>query len=135
MRIRGYYIKGFTLVEILISIAIFSLILSVVVPFSYSLFFYYKDSREVEKLIIFLSSLRREAFLYNKEFIIYEKEGRLFVNENPVEKIQLKVSIEKPIHFYKNGTSSGGIIFVSSERNIFKIIIYYPFGEIFYEKA
>ena len=126
--------RGFTLIEVLITLSILLLIFSVSLPISFSMFKYYKESQEVDKLVIFLSSLRRDAFLYNKEHIIAEKDGFLTIDGKLKEIEGLKFSVENPIIFYKNGTSSGGIIIVYTSNFKFKIEISSPFGEIKYEK-
>ncbi|MEN2985835.1 MAG: type II secretion system protein [Thermodesulfovibrionaceae bacterium] len=126
--------KGFTLIEILIVLAILSLVFSVVVPFSYSLYTYYTETHEIEKVALTLSSLRREAFLYNRENIVYEKNGILYLNDNPLS-MNFKFKMDKPIIFFKNGTSSGGIISVFTGKNLYKIEVNSPFGEIHYEKS
>jgi prepilin-type N-terminal cleavage/methylation domain-containing protein len=126
--------RGVTLVEVLITISILLLIFSVSLPISFSMYRYYKESQEVDKFVIFLSTLRRDAFLYNREHKIAEKDGVLLIDDKVKEVEGLKFSIEKPIIFYKNGTSSGGIIIVYTPNFKFKIEISAPFGEIKYEK-
>jgi prepilin-type N-terminal cleavage/methylation domain-containing protein len=126
--------RGFTLVEVLITISILVLIFSVSLPISFSMYKYYKESQEVDKFVIFLSTLRREAFLYNKEHKIAEKDGFLIIDDKATEIEGLKFSIDTPIIFYKNGTSSGGTIIVYTPNFKFKIEISAPFGEIKYEK-
>lgn len=135
MNLKTFRTKGITLVEVILVTATLLFLLSVVIPFSYSSYLYYKNSREVEKFVIFLSSLRREAFLHSKEFVIYKQGDKLYINETNINNFHLSLKIEKPIYFYKNGTSSGGIIFVYFERYTFKIVISYPFGEIYYERV
>jgi len=127
--------RGFTLVEVLITISILLLIFSVSLPISFSMYRYYKESQEVDKFVIFLSTLRRDAFLYNREHKIAERDGLLLIDDKVKEVEGLKFSIEKPIIFYKNGTSSGGIIIVYTPNFKFKIEISAPFGEIKYEKS
>jgi len=125
---------GFTLIEILIALSILLLIFSITLPVSFSMLKYYKESQEVDKLVIFLSSLRRDAFLHNKEHIISEKDGILNIDGKLNEIEGLKFFIDVPIIFYKNATSSGGIIIVNTSNFKFKVEISSPFGEIKYEK-
>lgn len=127
--------KGFTLIEVLIALVILSLIFAVVLPVSYSLYTYYKESHEIEKIVVLLSNARRESFLYNKENVIHEKNGVLYINGKAIEEFGFRFRIDTPVVFFKNGTSSGGEINIFTEKNIYKIEINSPFGEIRYEKS
>lgn len=126
--------NGFTLIEILIALTILALISSLVIPISYSIYDYYVETHEIEKIVFMISNIRRESFLYNRENVLYEKNNILYINEKPVENVSFRFKINSPILFFKNGTSSGGTINIFKDSAAYKIEIYSPFGEIRYEK-
>lgn len=126
--------NGFTLIEVLIALTILAVVFSLIMPISYSMYNYYNEIREIEKIVFMISNVRRESFLYNKENVLYEKNGILYINERPVENFSFRFKINSPIIFFKNGTSSGGIIKIFKDNTAYKIEIYSPFGEIRYEK-
>lgn len=128
--------RGFTLIEILIAISIVGLMLTLVLPVSYSMYTNYKDSLEAEKVLMLISSSRRESFLHNKEITIDTKEGRLVVDgltKNDFNDIFIHT--ENPIIFYKNGTTSGGRFILTMKSNTFFINITAPFGELRFVKG
>lgn len=127
--------KGFTFIELLIVLAILTFLFSLIFPFSHSLYTYYTELREIEKLVLTLGNLRRDSFLYNRENTIFEKNGTLYINDISMSFNKFKFKIKKPISFLKNGTSTGGIIYIFTEKNTYKININTPFGEIWYEKS
>lgn len=126
--------KGFTLIELLLVIAILSLIVSVIIPVSYDLYISYIETHEIEKFVVILSGIRRESFLYNRENVIHEKNGIIYVNDRAIRDFNFKFQIDSPVIFYKNGTSSGGIIKIIANKNSYKIQVSSPLGEIHYEK-
>lgn len=126
--------KGFALIELLLVIAILSLIVSVIIPVSYDLYTFYIETHEIEKFVIFLSGIKRESFLYNRENVIHEKNGIIYVNDKSIRDFNFKFQIDSPIIFFKNGTSSGGIIKIITNKNAYKIQVSSPLGEIHYEK-
>lgn len=126
--------KGFALIELLLVIAILSLIVSVIIPVSYDLYISYIETHEIEKFVIFLSRIKRESFLYNRENVIHEKNGIIYVNDKSIRDFNFKFQIDSPLVFYKNGTSSGGTIKIITNKNAYKIQVSSPLGEIHYEK-
>ncbi len=120
---------GFTLIEILISISIVGLMFTVAIPVSYSMYKAYKESLEAEKVLMLVSSLRRESFLHSKETILDAKEGRLVVDGTVKDDFKdIFIHTERSIVFYRNGTTSGGRIVLNTKDNIFYINIDAPFG-------
>ena len=125
---------GFTLVEILIVVSIIGLIFSITLPISYELYESYKNSLKVQKVMLYIASLKRESFLYSEEKNISSSEGALIVNGEPKVFPGVYIVVKKPFKLFKNGTSNGGEIeiHVGSER--YKIIVSAPFGELFLER-
>jgi prepilin-type N-terminal cleavage/methylation domain-containing protein len=131
---------GFTLVEILIVIAIIGLIFSVTLPISYELYETYKNSLKAQEVMLYIASLKREGFLYSEEKDISSSEGALIVNGEPKVFPGVYILVKKSFKFFKNGTSNGGEIEIRVGGERYKIIVSAPFGElslerIGYEKA
>lgn len=123
--------KGFTLIELLIVIAVVGILVSVSLPVSYSMYQKYQASLRAEEVWVFLSSLRREAFLYSEEKCIYSKEGRLLVNDSEMVKFKdMFVQIDQPVRIYKSGATSGGEIKIYVNNYTFVVEIQAPFGNI-----
>lgn len=123
--------RGFTLIEILIALSLVGLMVTVALPVSYSMYRNYKDSLQAETLLIRISSLKRESFLYGKRFLVEAREGRMYVNGKE-EKAgpDLAVTVETPVVFYRNGTTSGGIIRIRAGENKYAVVITPPLGEM-----
>ena len=97
--------QGFTLIEILLVISIIGLMLSVTLPISYSMYNSYKASLKAEEVMIFVSTLKRESFLYSEAKILSSKEGVMTVNGKEKTFNDILIHIDPPVEFYKNGTS------------------------------
>ena len=54
--------KGFTLIEVLLVVAIIGIMLSVSLPVSFSMYNSYKSSLKAQEVMIFISKLKRESF-------------------------------------------------------------------------
>ena len=109
---------------------------SVSVPISYSTYQRYQASLKAEKILILVSSMRMEAFLYSRDKLIESKEGRMLVNgTDPGGFEDLFIQINSPIRFYRSGTTSGGEIKVYADNNTFLIEIQSPLGELTMKSA
>lgn len=126
--------KGFTLIELLITLSLITIILSVVLPVSYSTYKSYKESLEAEKVLIFLSSLKRDSFLYNRGKFIETIDGRLVIDGEEKNFEDIYIYTEDPITFYKNGTTSGGKIRLEMANSNFLIYIEAPSGNLKFER-
>lgn len=116
-------VTGFTLIELLVTLSIIAVILSVVLPITYNTYKSYHESLEAEKVLMFLSSMRRESFLHGKERLLETKDGNIIV-DGEVRKFKgIYIHTEGPIIFYKNGTNSGGKVKLKLENNTFLISI------------
>ncbi len=128
---RSYAKKGFTLIELLIVIALVGILVSVSLPVTYSMYQKYQASLMAEEVLIFLSSLRREAFLYSEEKYICSKEGRLLVNDSEMVQFEnMFVQIDKPVKIYKSGATSGGEVKIYVNNYTYIVDIQAPFGNI-----
>ncbi len=128
--------RGFTLIELLIVVALIAVLLGVVTPLSISMYKSYEASLKAEKLLIYISSLRRHAFLYGEVYEISSKDKKLLINEKPIRGFKaFSINIKKPIYFYSNGTSSGGVIHLNIDKYFYKIKVKPPSGELSLENG
>ncbi len=117
--------------ELLVVIAIAGLIFSVVLPFSQARYEKYKGTIEAERVLLFLSELRRKAFLYGKEIEIVSKEGGLVTSDAEAFKVEgAFMEVSKPVHFYPSGTTDGGRVYFHYGRSSWVIEIKPPFSEL-----
>ncbi len=126
--------RGFTLVEVLIVIAIIGLIFSVSLPISYELYESYKNSLRAQEVLLFVASLKREGFLYSEEKEISSSGGALMVNGEPKFFSGVYVEVREPFKFFKNGTSDGGEIEILVGGERYRITVSVPFGELLFER-
>ncbi|MBI4691174.1 MAG: type II secretion system protein [Nitrospirae bacterium] len=122
--------SGFTLIEILLVLSIVGIMLSVTLPVSYSMYQRYQSSLKAEDVLVLLSSLRRESFLYGEEKLVHSENGRLFINNESKDFKDVFVQIDRPVKFYKNGTTSGGEVKIYVKDYTFLIDIESPFGAL-----
>ena len=125
---------AFTLIEILLVMAILGLMLSVTLPISYDLYKSYKASLRAEEVMVFVSSLKRESFLYNERKILTSENGVMRVNgeEKAIPEAQIRIDI--PIEFYKNGTTSGGILTLVTGNQVYEVQVQAPLGNLSLER-
>ena len=126
--------KGFTLIEILLVISIIGLMLSVTLPISYNMYTSYKASLKAEEVLLFVSTLKRESFLYSEANILASKEGVMTINGKEKPFHDTLIRIDPPIEFYKNGTASGGTVNINVGDQAYSLNVKAPFGELFLER-
>ncbi|HEK25141.1 prepilin-type N-terminal cleavage/methylation domain-containing protein [Hydrogenobaculum sp.] len=128
--------KGFTLIEMLIVVAIVAILFSVVAPMSINMYRSYMASQTAEKMLILLSQIRRHSFLYSEEYKIECKKGKLYINDKLIKlKDKVVCKTDKPIVFYNNGTSSGGDMKLDVSGFYFTLKVKSPFGAISMENG
>jgi prepilin-type N-terminal cleavage/methylation domain-containing protein len=126
--------KGFTLIEIIIVVSIIGLMLSVSLPISYSMYMSYKASLKAEEVMVFISSLKRESFLYSEAKVLSSKDGVMIVNGKEKTFGDTSIQIDPPIEFYRNGTTSGGALKIFVGNQAYSLNIQAPFGNIILER-
>jgi prepilin-type N-terminal cleavage/methylation domain-containing protein len=130
---RGRF-PGFTLIEILLVMAILGLMLSVTLPISYDMYRSYKASLRAEEVMMVVSGLKRESFLYNERKILTSENGVMRVNGEEKTISEAQIRIDTPIEFYKNGTTSGGILTVVTGNQVYEVQVQAPLGNLSLER-
>jgi prepilin-type N-terminal cleavage/methylation domain-containing protein len=126
--------RGFTLIEILLVISLVGLIFSVSLPVSYNMYTSYKASLKAEEVMIFISSLERESFLYSEAKLLSSKDGVLTVDNEEKVFPDTFIEIDHPIEFYKNGTTSGGTLNIKVGGQAYAINVQAPLGGLLLER-
>jgi general secretion pathway protein H len=126
--------KGFTLIEILIVLSIIGLMFSVALPISYSMYGSYKASLKAEEVMVFISSLKRESFLYSEAKVLSSKDGVMIVNGKEKTFDDTSIQIDQPIEFYRNGTTSGGTLKIYVGDQAYTLNVQTPLGGIILER-
>jgi prepilin-type N-terminal cleavage/methylation domain-containing protein len=127
---------GFTLIEILLVVSIIGLIMGVTIPASYEMYLNYKNSLHAEEVLAYVSNVRRESFLYGEETVLSSKEGRIQPNNSAlIGFADLFVQIDTPIKFYKNGTTSGGVLKIQAGDSVYRLKVTAPFGNLLLERG
>jgi prepilin-type N-terminal cleavage/methylation domain-containing protein len=107
--------NGFTLIEILIVMALIGLSISIVIPNIGKSYDKIKFRSDVKKLSEFIQKVRFQAFYYQKNIVLSESRDRLLVTGmtvGPEEVPDVQVGIGEEIRFMANGVSSGGEILI-----------------------
>jgi prepilin-type N-terminal cleavage/methylation domain-containing protein len=125
---------GFTLIEILLVLAILGLMLSVTLPISYDMYRSYKASLRAEEVMMVVSGLKRESFLYNERKILTSENGVMRVNGEEKTISEAQIRIDTPIEFYKNGTTSGGVLTVVTGNQVYEVQVQAPLGNLSLER-
>jgi prepilin-type N-terminal cleavage/methylation domain-containing protein len=126
--------KAFTLIEILLVISIIGLMFSVTLPISFNMYSSYKASLRAEEVMIFVSTLKRESFLYSEAKTLASKEGVMTVNGKEKTFNDIHIRIDPPVEFYRNGTTSGGSVKINVGDQAYSLNVRAPFGELFLER-
>jgi prepilin-type N-terminal cleavage/methylation domain-containing protein len=126
--------KGFTLIEILIVVSILGLMFSVSLPISYGMYMSYKASLKAEEVMVFISGLKRESFLYSEAKALSTKDGVMTVNGKEKTFEDASIQIDQPIDFYRNGTTSGGTVKIYVGNQAYSLNVQAPFGNLILER-
>jgi prepilin-type N-terminal cleavage/methylation domain-containing protein len=127
--------KGFTLIELLLVVSIIGIMFSVSLPISYRMYSSYKASLKAQEVMIFVSGLRRESFLYSEAKVLSSKDGMITVNGEEKALEETRVQIDSPIEFYRNGTTSGGTVRIYVGDEAYSLDVQSPLGEFILERT
>ncbi len=122
--------NGFTLVELLLVVSIMGIMFSVSLPISFRMYSSYKASVKAQEVMVFVSSLRREAFLYSERKNLSSKDDTMTINGDKKEFAGVKVRINPPVEFFRNGTTSGGVIRIVVDDQVYRLNVQAPVGDL-----
>jgi len=122
--------KGFTLIELLIVVAIIGIMLTVSLPMSVGMYENYKASIKAQEVMVFLSGVRRESFLYSEKKVLFSQGDVITVDEQEKVFPDTRIRIETPIIFYRNGTTSGGTVRLYIGGQSYLLAVSSPLGNL-----
>lgn len=122
--------RGFTLIELLLVISIIGIMFSVSLPISFKMYSNYQASVKAQEVMVFTSSLRREAFLYSERKVLSSKDNAMTINGGKKEFENVRVFINTPIEFFRNGTTSGGVIRIFVGDQVYRLNVLGPVGNL-----
>lgn len=122
--------KGFTLIEILLVVAIIGIMLSISLPVSFGMYNSYTSSLKAEEVMVYISKLRRESFLYSEKKVISSKNNMITVDGQSKDFDGSSINVDSPIVFYRNGTTSGGTVKVGTGGSTYLLTIRAPLGDL-----
>ena len=126
--------NGFTIIELLIVIILVGMVLSVIMPVSYGMYATYNASLRAQEVMTYVSGLRRDAFLYSERKVLSSQDGAITVDGSKKIFNGIKINISEPIVFFRNGTSSGGVIELSVDEVDQSLVIHAPLGDLSLER-
>ena len=126
--------KGFTVVELLIVIILLGMVLSVALPVSYGMYATYNTSLRAQEIMASVSEMRRTAFLYSERKVLSSQDGIMSVNGEKKIFSGININISEPIIFFRNGTSSGGVVVLSVGGVVQNLVIKAPLGDLSLER-
>jgi len=127
--------KGFTVIELLIVVILLGMVLSVALPVSYGMYETYKVSLRAQEVMAYVSELRRNAFLYSERTLLSSQNGNITVNGAKKKFSGINVHMSEPIVFFRNGTSSGGVIILNWGDVVQNLVIKAPLGDLSLERG
>ncbi|MFZ1980800.1 MAG: prepilin-type N-terminal cleavage/methylation domain-containing protein [Smithella sp.] len=127
--------NGFTIIELLIVIILVGMVLSVALPVSYGMYETYKASLRAQEVMTYVSGLRRDAFLYSERKVLSSQDGNMTVDGEKKIFKEMGVHISEPIVFFRNGTSSGGVIELIVGDVVQNLVVKTPLGDLSLERS
>jgi prepilin-type N-terminal cleavage/methylation domain-containing protein len=122
--------KGFTIIELLIVVMLVGMVLSIALPVSYGMYESYNASLRTQEVMIYISEVRRNAFLYSERKVLSARNGHLTVDDREKVFSGIHVHLSEPIVFFQNGTTTGGVLILKSGAVIQRLVVQAPLGDI-----
>ncbi|KJU85532.1 prepilin-type [Candidatus Magnetobacterium bavaricum] len=126
MRLRNR--GGMTIIELLIVIFIISMVFSVALPVTLKTYQRYTASLEAEKVLVLMARVQRESFATGFDSYVRTVDGVIVINDEGNPMPHAFASLNRPIAFYGNGTTSGGEVIVYVNDFTFVVTVTAPFG-------
>lgn len=126
---------GFTLIELLIVVSIIGLFFSISLPVSLEMYNGFKASSRAQEIMLQISGIRRDAFLYSEKKVLTSSAGILRVNDVQMPIPDVHIQISEAISFSRNGTTSGGRIEVHFRNQLYLVSISAPMGNLALERV
>jgi len=127
--------KGFTLIEILVVMVIITLMFSAALPISFDMVRRYKAAIRAQEVMMYVSGLRRDSFLYSEKHLLDSEEKALTVDGVVIPFADVQITLEEPIFFYSNGTTSRGRIAMVVDGEHYLLNVTAPFGGLSLERG
>ncbi|MBF0339038.1 MAG: type II secretion system protein [Nitrospirae bacterium] len=119
---------GLTIIELLIVIFIISMLFSVALPVTLRTYQRYMASLEAEKVLVLMLTVQRESFATGFDSYVRTVDGVMLVNNEKTPIPTAFASLNRPIVFYGNGTTSGGEVIVYVNDFTFVVTVTAPFA-------
>jgi len=130
MRLLQKTRRGFTLIELLIVISIIGIMLSVSIPVSFGMYESYRASLKAQQVMLHISSLRRDSFLYSEEKVLSSHDDVLVIDGRKKIFAGVRIRLAAPVVFYRNGTTSGGAIRIYVAGQAYMLAVGTPLGDL-----
>jgi prepilin-type N-terminal cleavage/methylation domain-containing protein len=122
--------RGFTLIELLVVMSIVGILLSVSLPISFGMYESYKASLKAQEVMLFISGLRRDSFLYSEGKVISSRNDVITIDDKEQVFEGVRISVDAPVTFYRNGTTSGGVIRIQVAGQAYTLSVEAPLGDL-----
>jgi len=122
--------KGFTLIELLVVIGLITLMFSMAIPVSYDMVRRYRAAIRAQEVMLYVSGLHRDSFLYSEEHLLDSRDNTLTVDGNDKPFSDVFITVADPIIFYRNGATSSGQIRIVSGDERYLLNVTAPFGAL-----
>lgn len=122
--------RAFTLVELLLVLLIAGMFFGLILPQGVRSYERYRGALEAEKILLFLSEKRREAFLAGKDLEVYSENGTLYLSDmSSYFPKEGSIELKRNFYFLATGTTDGGEVKYHYKGYTYVIEIESPLAE------
>jgi general secretion pathway protein G len=123
--------NGYTLLELLVVLLIFSLLAGLVMPRLTTMYDSLKMAYERDEVFARLGGLGYLAFQQARAFDLTTYPPQTAATDQPPLELPegWQVRAQPPIHFFASGACSGGVIYLSYQETVFQTRLNPPFCE------